>query len=227
MQAPAIQQSEPAPLDPAGYAPLETASRSVRIEIYDDDLVVLKENNYILCFAKKVESNGGAGGYDVVWRSLGDYLQGTILSWTPQFQLFGTKAFLDSAQVEVLTEPQDVGLGQQCVLDQYGMLRPPSTGGPATAITLVNQYGTVRAGLNQISTLNGSTLVTPLHVTQSAILIGQSALTPIETLLVWFEQNAGSSTMFSTTRSMSVEIDLTATNSATRLYQNQYWSTPP
>lgn len=51
-------------------------------------------------------------------------------------------------------------------------------------------------------------------------------LTPIDTVMVWFQQNIATSTMFSSARSNSVEIDLTSTNTATRLYKGGQWSTP-
>jgi len=208
------------------YAALAAVSKSVQIEIDDADLAILKTSNYVLCFAKKASLNGGDDACNVVWQSLTDYLHTTILSWTPQFQLFGTKTFNDNSPVQVLSDLRTVALGEQCVLDKYGVLGPPATGGPASGITMVNNYGTIHPGLSQIATLDGTTSVTPLYVAQDAVLLGQATLTPIESVLVWFEQNVATSTMFATPRSMSVEIDLTAAASATRLYKNQLWSIP-
>ena len=55
---------------------------------------------------------------------------------------------------------------------------------------------------------------------------GPVTLTPIDTVMVWFQQDIATSTMFSSARSMSTEIDLTSTNTATRLYKGGQWSTP-
>lgn len=208
------------------YAALAAVTKTVQIEIDDSDLVALKTNNYVLCFAKTVSINGGDGAYDVVWRSLSDYLHTTILSWSPQYQLFGTKTFSDMSPVMILSDLQSVVLGQQCTLDKYGVLGPPADGGPPGGVALVNQYGTIYPGLGQLATLNGTAGATPCFVAQSAVLMGEAALTPSDRLLVWFGQSIATSTMFATPRSMSVEIDLTAASTATRLYKNQSWSTP-
>jgi hypothetical protein len=68
--------------------------------------------------------------------------------------------------------------------------------------------------------------VAPIYVSQQASMPGEYELTPMKTLLVWFQQNIQSGTMFTNSPSMSVEIDMTYTDAATRLYQNQQWITP-
>lgn len=171
----------------AFYSALDAVSKSVQIEISADDLSFLKTNDFALCFAKKVGSSGGEGVYNVVWQSLTKYLGGNTFSWTPQYQLFGTNTFAENVKVVAQTPPQQVGLGEQCVLDSSGNLGPASTGGPDISITLINQFGTIHPGLNQLSTLNGVTNVTPLYVAQQAIPLGSAVLTPIESVLVWFE----------------------------------------
>jgi len=209
------------------YTALAAVSKSVAIEIAEDDLKNLKAANYALCFAKKVgEGNSGDGVYNVVWQSLTNYLSSTTFSWTPQYQMFGTNTFQDEVKVVAQTNFQTIGLGEECVLDSSGYLEPAASGGAEISVTMINEYGNIHPGLSQLSTLNGVSVSTPLYVAESVIVKGTAVLTPIESVLVWFEQNIATSTMFSTSRSNSVEIDLTFTNSATRLYQNQHWSTP-
>ncbi|CAG9219578.1 hypothetical protein [Burkholderia vietnamiensis] len=55
---------------------------------------------------------------------------------------------------------------------------------------------------------------------------GEASFTPIEKVLVWFEQNIETSTIFSRARSRSIEIDLTNTNSTGRVYEGGQWKTP-
>ena len=55
---------------------------------------------------------------------------------------------------------------------------------------------------------------------------GSVTLNPIETVMVWFEQDISASTMFSSARSMATEIDFRWTNSDTRLYKGGEWSAP-
>lgn len=226
-QALAVQHFDAAQQSLANfYAALDAVSKNVDILIDVDDLAELKANNYALCFAKKVQSGNDAGSYNVVWQSLTNYLHSTGFSWTPQYSLFGTNTFNASVTVTAATNTQTVGLGQQCLLDSAGNLEAASTGGSATGVTMINQFGSIHPALSQISTLNGSAAVTPLYVAPYAMVTGTATLTPIDTVLVWFQQDIETSTMFSSARSMSVEIDLTTVNSATRLYKGQQWVTP-
>lgn len=204
-------------------AALLAAQKTVDILIDLEDLKTLKASSYKLCFAKKV----GNEAYNVVWQSYGDYLANNEFSWTPSYQLFGSNTFVSNLTVKVATNKVDIGLGEQSTLDPAGVLSPPSTGGSPTAITMINNYGKIHPGVNQLSTgINGEQVSTPIYVATNPIVLGNAELTPVEKVLVWFEQNITTSTMFSTARSKSVEIDLTTTNNATRLYQGGQWSTP-
>jgi hypothetical protein len=208
------------------YAALDAVSKAVTILVDLDDLATLKTNNYAMCFAKKVASGSDGGSYNVVWQSLTKYVYSTAFSWTPQFSLFGTNVFADTVTVTATTNQRALGLGQQCLLDANGILQPPATGGPVTGVSMQNQFGLIHPALSQISTLNGVQQTTPLYVAPSGMVQGSVTLTPIDTVMVWFQQDIATSTMFSSARSMSTEIDLTSTNTATRLYKGGQWSTP-
>ena len=58
------------------------------------------------------------------------------------------------------------------------------------------------------------------------MVLGSDLLTPIDEVMVWFEQNIVTSTMFSDVRSKSVTIDMTESNTQARLYSGGKWSTP-
>lgn len=202
---------------------LAEVSKNVEIQIGLDDLTTLKKAGYRLCFAKKVGDNA----YNVVWQSYDLYLHINEFSWVPMYQLFGTNRFEDDVTVQATTNTVDIGLGEMSVLNAEGILEPPITGGPQISITMDNMYGPIHPGINQLSTgLDGSTVSTPIYVSEHQVVPGEIVLTPVEKVLVWFEQNIQTSTMFSDARSNSVEIDLTTTNSATRLYAKGVWSTP-
>lgn len=197
--------------------------KSVTIQIAPNDFNMLKDAKYKLCFAKKVNST-----YNVVWQSYGDYLTRNAFSWTPQYQIFGSNNFQAGVQVSVDTyPPAPIGLGETVVLDKNGMLGTPFTGGPSTGITLSNQFGGIHPGLSSVSTgVHGKTVVTPIYVAADPIVIGPDVLTPRETVQVWFQQDVVTSTIFSSARSNSVEIDLTTSDSATWQYKDQQWSVP-
>lgn len=196
--------------------------KSVTIEIAQTDLHILKKNQYVLCFAKKVN-----GSYNVVWSSATDYVFSNTFSWTPQYALFGTNTFAENVTVLVDTNQVAIGLGMQTTLDDAGTLNDAVTGGPSTSMTLINNFGSIHPGVSAVSTdVGGSTSTTPIYVAQNAILKGSDLLTPIESVSVWFEQNIQTSTMFSDARSNAVEIDLTTTDTQTRLYSGQTWTVP-
>ena len=196
--------------------------KTVNIKIAPTDLTFLKDNKYKLCFAKKVNDT-----YDVVWQSYDEYLATNSFMWTPVFQLFGTNEFVGNVTVKASTTPVNIELGQQSTMNKDGILSPASTGGPSTAITLVNDYGPIHPGVNQMSTgITGKQLTTPIYVAQDQIALGSDVLTPVEEVQVWFEQNIVTSTMFSDARSNAVTIDVTETNTQTRQYSGGRWNTP-
>jgi hypothetical protein len=163
----------------------------------------------------------------VAWQSSGNFLTTNTLSWSPLYQLFVTNSFTANATVEMASDMVDIAPGETSVLNDMGLVGPPITWGPPSAITLTNKYGTIHPGLSQFLTrMDGVPAVAPIYVSQEASTPGEYELTPMETLLVWFQQNIESGTMFSNLQGTSVEIDMTYTNAATRLYQNQQWVTP-
>ncbi|SFR12173.1 hypothetical protein SAMN04488564_103750 [Lentzea waywayandensis] len=196
--------------------------KSVDIQIAQADLKTLKDSGYKLCFAKKVN-----GTYNVVWQSAEKYLHDNTFSWQPLYQLFGSNTFQGNVNVKVATNEVAVGLGDQATLDKDGNLGEASTGGPATGITMINQFGPIHPGLSAYSTdINGNGSTTPIYVGESPIVLGNDLLTPVEAVQVWFEQDVATGTMFSVARSNAVDIDLTSGNSAVRLYSDGKWSTP-
>jgi len=222
-ELPALIDNDSAAASHALYAALLAAQKQVTIEIAGEDFDLLKGANYRLCFAKRV----GNADYNVVWQAYHDYLETNEFSWTPQYQLFGSNVFQDNITVKVSAKPIDIGLGEITILSEKGRFGPVKTGGPATSLNLVNEYGSIHPGVNQLSTgINNEQISTPIYVAPEAIVTGETNLTPVETVLVWFQQNIETSTMFSSSRSKAVEIDLTNSNKATRLYTAQKWITP-
>lgn len=201
---------------------LAAATKTVNISIADKDFVTLKNGGYKLCFAKKVGNND----FNVVWQSYDDYLSLNTFNWTPQYQLFGTNSFQAGVRVRAQTKTVNIGLGQQALLDKNGLLGRATSGGPLTAITLVNEYGPIHPGVSQISTgISGEQISTPIYVATAPVVKGNTTLTPVETILVWFEQNVETSTMFSDSRSKSIVIDMTDDTEASRHYEGGAWTT--
>jgi hypothetical protein len=201
---------------------LESVKKIVNIQINLEDLDNLKKSKYKLCFAKKVGDND----YNVVWQSSDKYLANNTFKWTPQYSLFGSNHFAANVAVDVSTNVVPIQLGETSILNSSGVLGNPKTHGPDTGFTLQNNYESIHPGVNQLSIdIEGNTSSTPIYVSEDPVVMGPTLLTPVEMVLVWFEQNIETSTMFSDSRSNSVEIDLTASNTQSRMYKDQQWIT--
>lgn len=203
-------------------AAMDSVTKTVKVEITHSSLENLKNNKYVLCFAKKVGDT-----YNVVWSSSSEYLSSNSFSWQPQYQLFGTNTFSDSVQVAATTNSQPIRLGQACILDSIGYLGDASEiDGVSGELTMINNYGNIHPGVSQVCTPVGSTqqVSTPIYVAPNAAVLGSVNLTPKESVLVWFQQNIETSTMFSDAKGRSIEIDLTNVNSHTVQYgDDQTW----
>ena len=156
--------------------------KTVNINIASQDLETLKDNQYRLCFAKMVNHT-----FDVVWQSYTEYLDQNRFQWTPVYQLFGSNEFDSDVTVNVQTNLVNIELNQQATLDAAGVLGAASTGGSTTGITMVNNYGDIHPGLNQLSTgLSGVQETTPIYVAPEVMVPGSDLLTPIDEVMVWF-----------------------------------------
>ncbi len=196
--------------------------KTVNITIAATDLETLKKAHYRLCFAKKVNKT-----FDVVWQSYHDYLDHNHFHWIPAYQLFGSNEFKSDITVNVETNSINIGLGQQATLDEAGVLGEASSGGKSTGITMNNDYGDIHPGLNAVSTgIHGQQTTKPIYVAPHVMVPGTDLLTPIDEIMVWFEQNIETSTMFSDARSNFTKINMTDSNTQTRLYSNGKWTTP-
>ncbi|BAW80146.1 hypothetical conserved protein [Candidatus Nitrosoglobus terrae] len=201
-------------------AALKATEKRVNIEIAPEDFKTLKAGNYKLCFAKKI----GNFEYNVVWQSYDKYFEINDFSWTPQFQIFGSNIFQEGVKVKTSTRLVNIGLGETITLSSAGQFGDPTTKGRETSITMINDYGLIHPGLSQLSTgVEGEEISTAIYVAPSQAVLGITELTPVEKVLVWFEQNIETSTMFSNARSREVEVDLTFVDSVTRIYKNGLW----
>lgn len=200
---------------------LEAATKKVTVQIDENDLRTLRDGSYSLCFAKKV----GDFDYDVIWKSLDKYILENTFSWQPIYQVYGTNSFNDNVKVEVSTNVKNIGLNEITTIDGYGVLSNPVTGGDEESINVNNQYGNIHIGISQLSVNDeGQMESTPIYVSKGAVIKGESQYKPVEKVMVWFQANAETGTMFAEMRSRSIEIDLTDSNEASVLYKNGEWA---
>lgn len=200
---------------------LRATEKQVKIQIGEEDLQKLKKEGYSLCFAKKV----GDFDYDVIWKSMKKYLVNNIFSWRPIYQIFGTNTFEDEVKVEVSTNTKNIGIGEKTILDESGLLSEPVTGGNKNAINVDNEYGDIHFAIAQVSVNeNGGMETTPIYVSKEASIKGDASFKPVEKILVWFQSNAQTSTMFAEMRSNAMEVDLTNRSEAAIRYEDGIWS---
>lgn len=202
---------------------LANSTKTVNIKISDEEIKNLKENDYKLCFAKKI----GGTEYDIVWQAYSSFLSKNVFSWTPEYQLFGSDNFISGTTVATQTNNMIIGLGKTSILDKNGLLNTPTSGGQIDSIAMDNKYGNIYPGVNQMSTgIDGSKNSTPIYVAQKASIKGiTTSLTPMDKIIVWFQQGVETSTMFSDAVANPEEIDFSTADSVTRLYSNGQWTT--
>ena len=203
------------------------ADKTIIVEIDVDDLSTLKDNGYRLCFAKKTGSSDELT-YDVVWQAYLEYLSYNYFGYVFDYQIFCTNNFEDGALVQTRTTLVDIDFGEESTLNEFGVLSPAVTGTDPDSIVLNNEYGPIYPGLCQAAiNLEGAQENAPIYVDETEAIVGTSAMTTVDEVLVWFEQNTETGTMFSTERSNSFAVDLTSTDLATVLYQGGVWSLQP
>lgn len=198
-------------------AAANAATKTVNIEIEPTRMKFMKDNHYKLCFAKKV----GDFDYNVVWQSFDDeqYYQYNEFSWEPKYQIFGTKTYKANAKIKVTTNVSNIGLGQTCTLDESGRMSKAVDGGVKTALNMINQNSDIHVGINQLAIDGeGNQVSTPIYLSADFVVLGDISLTPKESVLIWFQANIETSTIFTTARSMSKELDLTFADEASVRY---------
>lgn len=200
---------------------LGATAKSITVKIDQAELKDLKDSGYALCFAKKV----GDKDYNVIWKSMNKYLENNKFTWTPVYQISGTNTFEDSIKVETTTNTQDIGLGEKTTIDEYGHLSDPVTGGNENSINVKNEYDKIHVVISQSSVNDkGNMETTPIYVSKEKVILGDSCYEPVEKVLIWFQANAETATMFSEMRSNAIEINLTGKSSDAVLYKDGKWS---
>lgn len=201
---------------------LGSAAKSVNIQIAAADIRRLMDSGYRMCFAKKI----GDAAYNVIWQSYKDFSENNTFSWTPQYQVFRTDTFQSGVTVKTSSNPKTIGLGQITTIDRYGILSDPITGGDTAAINVDNEYKATHIGVSQLSTgIDGKIVSTPIYVSENECMLGNAVLKPVEKIMIWFEYNAQTSTMFTDMKTYGIEVDLTQKNNVNLKYEDEKWST--
>lgn len=200
---------------------LNATLKKVTVQIDPEDLTALKENGFRLCFAKKVGDND----YNVVWQSYKDFNVYNEFSWQPMYQMFITNTFEKGITVKVSSNTVSIGLGECTTVDKVGLLSKPISGGDKSALNLENDYQETHVGISQQAiNLKGVMVSNPIYVSEEEFMKGSAEFKPVEKVLIWFEKNVETSTMFADMRSNSYEVDLTLEDEIAVQYKDEEWS---
>lgn len=199
------------------------AAKTVNIQIDPQDMEGFKENPAQLCFAKYV---GGMGSfYTVIWYAESEFQTENTISWVPQYQLFGEFVFEPGTRAGRCTNLESIGIGETSLLNKGGMFNPPTAGGMAMGITIMNERLMMYPGLSQqLTTITGQQMMLPTYVGEAEMGPGATVLIPADKILIWFGDNVQTSFMMADPPEGAVEIDLTGYDSATATYKNGQWS---
>jgi len=181
---------------------------SLTVNIDSTQYPVLKNSGYNLCIAKKVN-----GVYNVVWSGT-TFLQNNFFQWVEDYQVFGQLTFTPGALVRAQTLDQDIQFGQTCVLEADGVM--DSATGPidnSGTFHVINDFGPIHVGVN--GSIGGKFL--PIYVTP-AIVSGEADLSPVVTLMAWFDLELETSVMFVKAISNLIEVKYLETTDHTVSY---------
>jgi hypothetical protein len=138
--------------------------------------------------------------------------------------VFGARDFQPFTFANSGTNLANIALGQEVFLNDAGIIERPTTGDSSTGIRFINNFGSSHPALSQqLTDPTGTQAILPIYVSPTS---SSDLLTPIPEVLVWFEQNLETGTMFSGPRQLSVTVDFTNVSTATRLFSNEEWTTP-
>ncbi len=195
--------------------------KKITINIDKKDFVTLKKNKYKLCFAKSIEGKK----FNTVWKTLdiNEYFINTEFKWTPEYSICASSSFANNQQVNEMTGSQKIELGQQITLDKNGLLCEPETGSFEESILFINEYsGTTHPVIKQVN--SDSKVESSIYIAENAVIIGTDIFTPVDKILVWFQQDVETNTMFSEAKSNSIIINLTFANERKALFKDQNWA---
>ncbi|KZV84471.1 hypothetical protein EXIGLDRAFT_776506 [Exidia glandulosa HHB12029] len=164
----------------------------------------MKRMKYALCVAKKVNSC-----YSVVWTSTRDYNYENEYSWTDDYQVGAVQGFEAGQDLIKLpaTKKQHISFGQTVVREPNGVLKA-ATGAPnGESFIVANMGGETHIVVDQMIGANFQTT----WVDPDGTINGKVKVTPQLKVLVFFEKDITTGTMFVEVNYPAIEIDFTGT----------------
>lgn len=213
--------------------------KELNIRVSENDLKILRENDYVLCVAKRVEDSY----YNVIWQAEKNFTQNNRIIWDDKvsnYSLFASTSCHEGQTVFENILPIQISLGERAVLEKAGYFSGKEPGKEADEIEMRNLYEPVYPGLcQQCIDFNGETSIQPFFLSPVLCIPGEFRVKPVDKLLVWFEQDVRQgmiirperekidNAMLKSASGYKAEIDMEADESGnkkvTLLYQDYMW----
>lgn len=157
---------------------------TITIKIKKEDLKVLKDAGYQLCMAGRMKDTD----YTVVWYATESYASNNQIEVFDEYEVFASNGCGEKVSVDFSSVAAEVG--EECVIDKYGIISQSKTGQISDAIVLVNDYGNLYPGLiRKGKGIKGEILCNALFLSRNLILPGEFEFFPAYEVKIWFAQN--------------------------------------
>lgn len=201
--------------------------KTLQINISANDLTLLKENQYALCFA----CNEADAGYDVICHADMNYLCSVEFEFMDEYQIFCCQNIRNGEELLISTDPVPILPGQQITLDSTGVFSSVVSGTEPDCIELINNYGNLYPGFSRKISCNACEDFMPAFVAPYISVKGSFLLKPADNVLVWFQQYAKGSSftrgllkkIFNAGKSRAAEASLTDNQVCSLTYENGIW----
>lgn len=200
--------------------------KEVVINISENDIRLLKCNNYALCVAFPEKDMG----YSVICYADMKYLLNNVINIGEELSVFYCNDIREGEKVRASAGPCSMKPGQRVTVDEYGSLKDVEAGGIDGKLEIINNYDSIYPGFYRSISFFGVQSELPAFVSPYASVKGVFTLEPEERMLIWFEQFAESGKIIDNNiknilkagKSSFIEVELSHT-SVQVLYENQIW----
>lgn len=210
---------------------------NVIVQEYQEDLVILNGNKYLLQVAKSISSPGGTAGFNVVYQSqiLGPNMS---VSWSESYALnWSTQIAAPGSEVVYSGSWKPCAIGASFDLDSNGFFQPNPNNPNADKNSLnvgKNNYAVAVNIIVGVQDPRNPGKFTPIWVDPSKLIVGaHGEFTPRETVQVWYSAGEQTATMISNKATGYDQVELIKPKwwfhyiAATGIWQNQDAPFPP
>lgn len=202
--------------------------KELSIQIMEDDYKILKENNYTLCVAKRVEDCD----FNVIWVAEQNFTQQNSITWEDKYSIFASRTMKKGDVVSINVSPKEIMPGQQVTLEEGCYFGDVVTSEVKDKIVMINKAIPIYPGLCQTCTdFAGATSCTPFYLSPDMCIPGSFTAKPTEQAMIWFQQGAQNGLIISDKTYYKIEkalsnyivIDMSETSKMNLAFENFVW----